>query len=372
MFRHARLRAAIRPRWQRIASARGRGAIEVSWSKNDSIALTNPDTGTYSPQRLYDRRPVATDSATSPTAQEAARVAEFRVALRRFQHRTELVARDCGITPALVPAPPADQGRAGPDGADNGHRTRRPPPARPEQRHGARVAGPAGRPPPADSLLRRRKGRPPSAQRTGGEDLRPRLPESRFRAGGSSRRDRRPGGLTSKTWLTPGSHQAIDGPISMGVGGPGRVPRPRRCCVLSPRLTFLGLLGALVTAMLLTAGTAGAAIAPPWCGTPEPDAAGNLPDGAAVTDAPERKLPAHSLLRDRVHARPHRRGKRRSHDGRALRQVRSTAATSSTSSSTRSTRSRSAATTRTGRRSVATRSTILSAPRTSSPRSETT
>jgi hypothetical protein len=50
---------------------------------------------------------------------------------------------------------------------------------------------------------------------------------------------------------------------------------------LSPRLTtFLGLLAALVTAMLLTAGTAGAAIAPPWCGTPEPDAAGNLPDGS--------------------------------------------------------------------------------------------
>ena len=43
---------------------------------------------------------MATDSATSPTAREAARVAEFRVALRRFQHRTELVARDCGITPA--------------------------------------------------------------------------------------------------------------------------------------------------------------------------------------------------------------------------------------------------------------------------------
>jgi hypothetical protein len=36
----------------------------------------------------------------------------------------------------------------------------------------------------------------------------------------------------------------------------------------------------VLTAMLLTAGTAGAAIAPPWCGTPEPDAAGNLPDGS--------------------------------------------------------------------------------------------
>jgi DNA-binding MarR family transcriptional regulator len=35
----------------------------------------------------------------SPTAAEAASVAEFRVALRRFLHETERVARDCGITP---------------------------------------------------------------------------------------------------------------------------------------------------------------------------------------------------------------------------------------------------------------------------------
>jgi Zinc carboxypeptidase len=51
---------------------------------------------------------------------------------------------------------------------------------------------------------------------------------------------------------------------------------------LSPRrlTTFLGLLAAVLTAVFLTAGTAGAAIAPPWCGTPEPDAAGNLPDGS--------------------------------------------------------------------------------------------
>lgn len=35
----------------------------------------------------------------SPTAEEAASVAEFRVALRRFLHETERVARDCGITP---------------------------------------------------------------------------------------------------------------------------------------------------------------------------------------------------------------------------------------------------------------------------------
>jgi DNA-binding MarR family transcriptional regulator len=61
----------------------------------------NPATGTYSPEPLYDRRPVATKHTTAsyPTADEAARVAEFRVALRRFQHQTEVVARDCGITP---------------------------------------------------------------------------------------------------------------------------------------------------------------------------------------------------------------------------------------------------------------------------------
>jgi DNA-binding MarR family transcriptional regulator len=35
----------------------------------------------------------------SPTAEEAAPVAEFRVALRRFHHHSELVARQVGITP---------------------------------------------------------------------------------------------------------------------------------------------------------------------------------------------------------------------------------------------------------------------------------
>ena len=35
----------------------------------------------------------------SPTAEEAVNVAQFRVALRRFLHHTERVARDCGITP---------------------------------------------------------------------------------------------------------------------------------------------------------------------------------------------------------------------------------------------------------------------------------
>jgi DNA-binding MarR family transcriptional regulator len=35
----------------------------------------------------------------SPTAKEAASVAEFRVALGRFLHETERVARECGITP---------------------------------------------------------------------------------------------------------------------------------------------------------------------------------------------------------------------------------------------------------------------------------
>jgi Zinc carboxypeptidase len=54
-----------------------------------------------------------------------------------------------------------------------------------------------------------------------------------------------------------------------------------------PRLrvyAFAVLLGLLTP--LLATGTAAAEIAPPWCGTPEPDAAGNLPDG---TD------PAHPL-----------------------------------------------------------------------------
>ena len=36
----------------------------------------------------------------APTAAEAAPVAEFRVALRRFQRQTEIVARECGITPS--------------------------------------------------------------------------------------------------------------------------------------------------------------------------------------------------------------------------------------------------------------------------------
>lgn len=46
--------------------------------------------------------PMATKQATQPvpTAAEAARVAEFRVALRRFQRQTDVVARECGITPA--------------------------------------------------------------------------------------------------------------------------------------------------------------------------------------------------------------------------------------------------------------------------------
>ena len=39
-------------------------------------------------------------TASSPTAEEAARVAEFRLALRRFQRQTEIVAREYGITPA--------------------------------------------------------------------------------------------------------------------------------------------------------------------------------------------------------------------------------------------------------------------------------
>jgi DNA-binding MarR family transcriptional regulator len=40
-----------------------------------------------------------TRTSKGPTAEEAARVAAFRVALRRFHHRSERVARDCGLTP---------------------------------------------------------------------------------------------------------------------------------------------------------------------------------------------------------------------------------------------------------------------------------
>ena len=35
----------------------------------------------------------------SPTGEEAARVAEFRVALRRFHNQAERIARECGLTP---------------------------------------------------------------------------------------------------------------------------------------------------------------------------------------------------------------------------------------------------------------------------------
>ena len=47
-----------------------------------------------------------------------------------------------------------------------------------------------------------------------------------------------------------------------------------------------GLLFALLLALAaaLTPATGRAAIAPPWCGTPEPDAAANLPDGSQPTD----------------------------------------------------------------------------------------
>jgi DNA-binding MarR family transcriptional regulator len=42
----------------------------------------------------------ARQAIEAPSAAEAATVAEFRVALRRFQRQTEVVARDCGITPS--------------------------------------------------------------------------------------------------------------------------------------------------------------------------------------------------------------------------------------------------------------------------------
>lgn len=35
----------------------------------------------------------------TPSAEDAAGVAEFRAALRRFEHHTDVVARECGMTP---------------------------------------------------------------------------------------------------------------------------------------------------------------------------------------------------------------------------------------------------------------------------------
>jgi hypothetical protein len=46
---------------------------------------------------------------------------------------------------------------------------------------------------------------------------------------------------------------------------------------VASRLRGLTILLAVVAVPLLAGGTASAAIGPPWCGTPEPDAAGNLP-----------------------------------------------------------------------------------------------
>ena len=43
---------------------------------------------------------------------------------------------------------------------------------------------------------------------------------------------------------------------------------------------------AVIACSLLGASRAGAAIAPPWCGTPMPDAAENLPDGTDPADPP--------------------------------------------------------------------------------------
>jgi hypothetical protein len=50
------------------------------------------------------------------------------------------------------------------------------------------------------------------------------------------------------------------------------------------RLVLLAL--AALTVSLGLAGTAGAQLTPPWCGTPEPDAAENLPDGTDPSDPP--------------------------------------------------------------------------------------
>ena len=58
----------------------------------------------------------------------------------------------------------------------------------------------------------------------------------------------------------------------------------RRCTHLPGRLRRLVLLSlATLTVSLGLAGNAGAQLSPPWCGTPESDAAANLPDGSLPT-----------------------------------------------------------------------------------------
>jgi hypothetical protein len=53
---------------------------------------------------------------------------------------------------------------------------------------------------------------------------------------------------------------------------------------LASRLSRWILLLAIVALSVFTVGTAAGAIGKPWCGTPEPDAAGALPDGTNATD----------------------------------------------------------------------------------------
>ena len=85
------------------------------------------------------------------------------------------------------------------------------------------------------------------------------------------------------------------------------------------RTLFLLILS-MLAALLVSASGAGAAIAPPWCGTPMPDAAGNLPDGY-VSGRSGRKLPAHPLVCDRLHARVDRGAERRADDRRGNRTI---------------------------------------------------
>jgi hypothetical protein len=48
--------------------------------------------------------------------------------------------------------------------------------------------------------------------------------------------------------------------------------------------TILLLAGLLVLALGSASSAGAVTIAPPWCGTPEPDAAAALPDGSNPTD----------------------------------------------------------------------------------------
>ena len=84
------------------------------------------------------------------------------------------------------------------------------------------------------------------------------------------------------------------------------------------RVFFFATLLGLFAAPLIASGPAAAAIAPPWCGTPEPDAAANLPDGSSPAQ-PLGSFPHIPYYAIGCTLSRHRRSQRRPHDGRGRR-----------------------------------------------------